>query len=490
MKENTQDIWTILTQTHVIELAAALLILVAGWLIALTVKKFVVRVFERTGITKKLALLLPEDEAGKTSAVGKFAANLAFWLLFLLAVLACFSALGLNAAAGPIHSILDKFGAYLPNLVAAALLIFAAWLVASALQYLTLTMLSAIRVDEKIEERCDTGGRECNLSFTLAHAVYALTWLFFLPAVLDALKIGGVNEQIKSMLGTVLGYLPNLAGAAAILFGGWLLAGFLRKLVLNLLAAAPQKYFGDTSKYAKSIGAAVYALAAVPAAAAALGALRIGVLADSAGNLFAQILSAAGRIFGALALIFAAWIVGLFAAKAVRELLTQAGFNRIFRALKWEKEDAPETETPAVCVEKIILAAVIVFASVGAFEMLGFDRMAGLIQSFVPFAAKILLAAAVFLFGVWLANYAAAFLRTKECGSEFIRTAVRVAILFFAGALALHATGIADAIVLTAFALILGAFALAAALAFGLGGRDTAAKKLAEWTEKKDENKK
>jgi len=69
---------------------------------------------------------------------------------------------------------------------------------------------------------------------------------------------------------------------------------------------------------------------------------------------------------------------------------------------------------------------------------------------------------------------------------------LRVTILFFAGAVALHTAEIGGPIVQTAFTLILGALAVAAALAFGLGGREIAAKKLQEWTENsgKNENEK
>jgi hypothetical protein len=53
-----------------------------------------------------------------------------------------------------------------------------------------------------------------------------------------------------------------------------------------------------------------------------------------------------------------------------------------------------------------------------------------------------------------------------------------VAIVFFTGALALGQTGISEEIVTLAFGLSLGAIAIAAALAFGLGGRDVAGREL------------
>ena len=57
----------------------------------------------------------------------------------------------------------------------------------------------------------------------------------------------------------------------------------------------------------------------------------------------------------------------------------------------------------------------------------------------------------------------------------------RVAIIVFAATLGLRQIGIAEDIVNLAFGIILGAFAVAAALAFGLGARDIAERELESW---------
>jgi hypothetical protein len=57
----------------------------------------------------------------------------------------------------------------------------------------------------------------------------------------------------------------------------------------------------------------------------------------------------------------------------------------------------------------------------------------------------------------------------------------RIAIMVLAGAIALRQMGLANEIISLAFGLIIGAIALALALAFGVGGREIAAKELEEW---------
>ena len=66
----------------------------------------------------------------------------------------------------------------------------------------------------------------------------------------------------------------------------------------------------------------------------------------------------------------------------------------------------------------------------------------------------------------------------------------RVAILVLTEAMALRQMGLANEIINMAFGLLLGALAVALALAFGLGGRDLAARQLQEWKEQAEEGDK
>ena len=64
---------------------------------------------------------------------------------------------------------------------------------------------------------------------------------------------------------------------------------------------------------------------------------------------------------------------------------------------------------------------------------------------------------------------------------------IRLALVVFAVALALSNLNIGQTIVETAFAMLLGAVCVAAALAFGLGGREFAANMLDKWLKKNKE---
>jgi hypothetical protein len=89
---------------------------------------------------------------------------------------------------------------------------------------------------------------------------------------------------------------------------------------------------------------------------------------------------------------------------------------------------------------------------------------------------------AVFAVGLVLSNLAARAVVATSIGSATLLSVIaRASILVLAGAMALLQMGIADQIVIVAFAMLGGSIAVAAAIAFGLGGREPARQLLDEW---------
>ena len=88
-----------------------------------------------------------------------------------------------------------------------------------------------------------------------------------------------------------------------------------------------------------------------------------------------------------------------------------------------------------------------------------------------------------FSIGLYLANLASKAIRSSASAqASLVSIIARVAILVLAGSIAIRYIGLANEIVNLAFGLILGAIAIAVAIAFGIGGREVAARKLEEWT--------
>jgi hypothetical protein len=145
-------------------------------------------------------------------------------------------------------------------------------------------------------------------------------------------------------------------------------------------------------------------------------------------------------------------------------------------ATKWEP-------SPSQIAGHLVLVATMLLASMEASQLMGFTALAVMISGLTVFLMQVILGLVIFGFGLWLANFAAQAVQASGAAqADLLAMAARVSILIMAGAIALTEMGLANQIVTLAFGLLLAAFALAAALAFGLGGREVAGRQLEEWT--------
>jgi hypothetical protein len=231
------------------------------------------------------------------------------------------------------------------------------------------------------------------------------------------------------------------------------------------------------------VGTVVYALVLIPAIIAALNALQIAAISDPATDMLTALLAAVPAIFGAAVVLGIAYFVGRLVADLVSNVLTGIGFNKILSWLGLGKEPVEGERTPSEVVGYLVLVAIMLFSTIEAANLLNFTIVAVLLAQFIDFAAQVVLAVVVFGLGLYFANLARSIiLAAGGVQSNLLAQAARLAIIIFAAALALRQTGIADDIVNLTFGLLLGAIAVAAAIAFGIGSRDVAARLVNRWS--------
>ena len=141
------------------------------------------------------------------------------------------------------------------------------------------------------------------------------------------------------------------------------------------------------------------------------------------------------------------------------------------------------TKTPAEIVGLVILVAIVLFGAVTATEILQFDALTDIVQAILRVGARVLSGLVVFAVGLYLANLAFRLVNATGASGQtrLLAQAARISVLVLVGAMALQQMGVATDIVNLAFGLLLGAIAVAIAIAFGLGGRDVAGDQLREW---------
>jgi hypothetical protein len=476
------------------ELLAAVAILVIGWLLAIAVALLVRVLLKRTDIDDRLAAWLVGEERAESISIEKWVGRGVFALLMLFVLVAFFEVLGLRLITEPLNRFLIQIFEYLPNLIGPVILVLVAFLVATGLRFLVRRVVSASKLDERLADQ--TGleeGEAPPLSKSMGDAVYWLVFLLFLPAILGALKLDGLLGPVQGMVDKILAFLPNLFAAALILGVGWLLARIVQRIVTNFLAAVGadrlasqvglESALGDL-KLSGLVGLVIYVVILVPVLIASLNALALDAITRPASEMLNTFLSALPLVFAASLVLIIAYFVGRVVSSLVSGLLAGVGFNKILVKVGIGSEPADGDRTPAEIAGYLVLVAIMLFATVEAVDLLGFEVLAQLVTQFMVFAANVLLGLIIFMIGLFLANLASKTIaETGVRQATLLALTARVAILVLAGAMALREAGLANEIITIAFGLILGSIAVAAAIAFGIGGRELAADTLRRWRE-------
>jgi len=472
-------------------LLAGLAVLVGGWLVAVFASFIVRKILGKVSIDNKIAQSLAGPETKRTIPIERWAGTAVFSLIMLFVVMAFLQTIKLTTVTGPLNSLLEPVMTYLPRVVAGFFLLVAAWIVATVVRKIMLAVFSASKLDEKIGGQVHKDGKSVGLSRTFAEIVYWLIFLLFLPAILQALAIQSLLEPVTNLFNKVFTFLPNLLSALAIALIGWLVARILQRIIQGLLACTGIDSLSEKWGLAGSLGKqklsgvislVVYFIILVPVIISALGALKLEAITRPASDMLAKIMAALPNVFGALIVVLLAVLIGKIVSGIITNILASLGFNNVLVKLGLSQKAAAGKQSPSAWIGMLAFAFIVLLASVTACDMLGFPSVGVLIKEFVTMAGHILMGVAIFALGLLLAQIVGKGIRASDSRhAQHFALAARIVILALAGAMALRQTGLADEIVNLAFGLTLGSAAVAAALAFGLGGRDMAARMLEQW---------
>jgi hypothetical protein len=211
------------------------------------------------------------------------------------------------------------------------------------------------------------------------------------------------------------------------------------------------------------------------------------LIAEPVRQMLTKILNFLPVLLGALLILIVGWII----AKAIRRLVNWLLVTARFDALA-EKTGISEvlskgnlTVSAREVISGLVYWLIIIMVLVMAVDALGLPKASDVLSSLFAFVPKVIVAILVLIVAMFLASFVSGIVRTAAGNAnlpspELIAGISRWAIIIFAATIAMEQLGIAPLLVGTAFNIILGGVVLALALAFGLGGKDAAAKYLDE----------
>ncbi|WP_284126550.1 mechanosensitive ion channel [Parerythrobacter aestuarii] len=319
--------------------------------------------------------------------------------------------------------------------------------------------------------------------------VSLLIWLFGLIAILNVFHLGAVAGPIDELLNNIMDFVPNLVGAGLIFFIGAMVAGIVRDIVTTTLQTVDFDKWANkggvdavtgNSTISKTIGTVVYVLIIIPVAILALEALNLESVSQPASNMLQLIFDAIPRIIGAGVLMGLGYLISKFAMETLRELMEGLGVDRSLDAAGI----LPEGTQASTVIARIVQVAIILTIGIAATRLLGFPELTNILNEVLGLGGRVVFGAAVIGAGFLIANLLARLVGGAEGGSTAATIVRWITIVLFV-IMGLQYTGIGGMLPGNALLVIIAGLAVAFALAFGLGGRDWAAKKLDEWDSKK-----
>ena len=462
----------------------AILIFIIGWLVALGIAALVRGVLNKIDLNQRM-----NSSTGKAYDLEGIISKVVFWFIFIIAISGALSQLNLNSISAPFANMVNQVLAFIPNLIAAIAVAMIGWVIATVAR----TAINAALAKTSMDERLSAHAGVKPMSSTIADIVYWFILLIVLTMVLGQLELDGLFAPLSIMVSQIFDAIPNILKAGIILLIGYVIAKVVRGIVTNLVATfdvqalASKAGLNNQNKLPNIAGSLAFLVIIIPTIIAALEALKIEVIARPAINMLNKITAALPNILMAIAILVVTYYIMRMVANIIKGLIENTQINQL--PAKVGLQEAMGSQRVSDLVGYAIIFFSMLFASIAAADLLGFEAITAIITMFIAFGANIILGAVILFIGFWLANIIAGVVERSEQGSQFLANIVRVLIMGLVLAMGLKAMGIADSIVNLAFGLTLGAVAVAFALSFGLGGQEAAARYLRRLQDKIDKER-
>lgn len=244
--QNIADFWNQFSK-NVPDIVWALLILVLAFLVAWVAKKLTIKLFRWLGIERLLAKAGVEEK--HVMSAKAFVAKLVQFVVFILFLPGVFDKLGLNSISTPLVSMTDGFLTYLPNLIAAILVLVIGLFLAKVVKELLYPLFKKIKINEWLE-KIGVDATKINVADILATAMYVVVVIFFAVEAINVLQL----EILTKIGDAVIAYLPFALSAFIVL----LLAVVLGKWVETVMT----KKFNSSRALAMTVRVAIIVIGA------------------------------------------------------------------------------------------------------------------------------------------------------------------------------------------------------------------------------------
>lgn len=337
-----------------------------------------------------------------------------------------------------------------------------------------------------------TGG---NIGKSLSKAVFWVLWLIFILMGLSQFPmISNELTFLNGMMDNIFGYLPKLIVGLTVFAIGIMLANVVQNALTSTLEVAQvdrlANRFGVTeaadevpsNSIARSLGGLAKAIVILLFAIAAIGIWDIPGFSDEVSGMLGTVLEYIPSIAGAAIILAVAVFIGRFVSNLAKSTLPALGVDNSLNTVA-ALDGEGKRFVPSNIIATVAFVGIVLMGLTAAMKALGIPELTNVFNTLLEVGGRVVLGAIIIGAGFFIANFISKIV-TQTSGvlaGQIIKYATMVIITFMGLATMELGEGIVD----TAFRYSVMAAAVAVgvggAIAFGLGGREWAAKKLQEW---------
>ncbi|MCQ6282754.1 mechanosensitive ion channel [Bacillus sp. EB600] len=481
-------------------LILALLVLLVGWLIAKGIGKGVETALKKTSFDDRLFSNVGKRKLSTDWIIGK----IVYYILLVFVWIIFFNILNLSFIATPLVGMLSSITSAIPNVLKAALILLLAWAVASLIRMLIQKGAARFHLERYLVKWkiADSETDAVMKVDRIAKALFYFILLLFLPGVFGALQLEGISEPFAQILTTFLAFIPKVFAAVLIVFIGWVIAKLVRDVLINFLNSIGMEKLIQRTGLEKNAGEAglsnifgniVFILILIPTIITALEKLDLKGISDPAIAMLHNVVSLIPNVIVAVSLILVGIWLGKWVEKVVTQMLWRLRFDNLLHHMGIGSLNPEQSKySLSQLVGLLVKILVVLLFTAEALQIVKLRFLVSLAAGVVAYLPLLFAALVILGIGLYLGHLVERVLQNvlKKSYSRTLASIAKYAIFSISVFMALDEMGVAHSIVNAAFILVLGGLALAFGLAFGLGGKDFAAKYLRKLDHKVDPKQK
>lgn len=214
---------------------------------------------------------------------------------------------------------------------------------------------------------------------------------------------------------------------------------------------------------------------------------QLEVFINSLTQFWLQLVNFVPKLIAVIVILFFGWLLAKLARTAVKRALELMQFDKFAQKSGLEafmNHGNFNLSLSGIISHLVYWLVIILFIIIGS-NMLGLTQVAVLLQQLASYLPHIIVAILVLIFGTLLARFVNRLVFAWLYGIKFERalemsTSAEYAIQILAIFIALEQLGIGTQLIQSLFIIVFGALFLALAIAFGLGGKEWAARIIEE----------